>query len=334
LDILSVGETVNAIPEGVIAAEWDRDAFDHPRIIYYQGADGSRREGQLLDFDLNIDRENSDRNKIRFCLSNDEVEWAVNYTLTSGYSFVPEEAEAVENIMVQRGRYPEQLLNFLHTYPPNFYFADLSKLHGAELFKPSSNDLMPFNAEQIEVLDWEAAGVDITSEYDGAASGKLSIHEYLRRELPKSKAQIVFYDHGSGEIADFVSFEQSDDETMVKLYHCKKSGGAKPGERVGDVYEVCGQTVKSLIWVSVDKLLARITDRNFRRTDSTFLKGGKSEMKMLIAKSRSMPVKFEIVAVQPGISQRRLPERIGYVLAAADDYIKPQCEPLRVMGSA
>ena len=183
------------------------------------------------------------------------------------------------------------------------------------------------------MIDWDAAGVDITSEYDNPAPGKLSIHDYLRRELPKSKAQIVFYDHGSGEIADFVSFEQSDDETAVRLYHCKKSGGPKPGQRVDDVYEVCGQTVKSLIWVSVDKLLVRISDRNSRRTDSTFLKGSKSELRMLIGKSRSMPVKFEIVAVQPGISQRKLPERMAYVLAAADDYIRPQCETLRVLGS-
>lgn len=333
LDILSVGETVDVIPEGVIAAEWDRDAFDHPRTIHYQGADGSPREGQLLDFDLNIDRENSGGDKIRFCIGNDEVEWAVDYSLTSGYSFVPVDAEAMEDVTVQRGRYPELLLDFLHTYPPNFYFADLSKLHGVELFRPRSDDLVPFNAEQIEVVDWDAAGVDITSEYDGAAPGKLSIHEYLRRELPKSKARVVFYDHGSGEIADFVSFEQSDDETVVRFYHCKKSGGPKPGGRVDDVYEVCGQTVKSLIWVSVDKLFARISDRNSRRTDSTFLKGSKSELRALVGKSRSMTVRFEIIAVQPGISQRKLPERMGYVLAAADDYIKPQCEPLRVLGS-
>ena len=101
-----------------------------------------------------------------------------------------------------------------------------------------------------------------------------------------------------------------------------------------DVYEVCGQTVKSLIWVSINKLLARISDRNSRRTDSTFLKGSKSELRMLVGKSKSMPVRFEIVAVQPGISQRKLPERMAYVLAAADDYIRPQCDALRVMASA
>ncbi len=156
----------------------------------------------------------------------------------------------------------------------------------------------------------------------------------MRRELPNSKAQVVFYDHGSGEIADFVSFQQNDDETVIRLYHCKKSGGPKPGERVDDVYEVCGQTVKSLIWVSVDKLLARVNDRNSRRADSVFLKGGKTELRVLVGKSKSMPVRFEIVAVQPGISQRRLPKRMAYVLAAADDYIRPQCEALRVLGSA
>lgn len=97
---------------------------------------------------------------------------------------------------------------------------------------------------------------------------------------------------------------------------------------------MCGQTVKSLIWISVDKLHTRISDRNSRRADSTFLKGSKSELRALVGKSRSMPVRLEIVAIQPGISQRRLPERMAYVLTAADDYIRPQCEALRVMGSA
>jgi superfamily II DNA or RNA helicase len=335
LDILSVGETVTVIPEGVITAEWDRDAFDHPRMVYYKRTDGSRGEGQLLDFDLNIDRENSDRNRIRFCISNDDVEWAIDFSLTSGYSFMPVDEEEAEDIAIQRGRYPENLVDFLHGYPPSFYFADLSKLHGSELFKPrSDDDLAPFGADRIEVIDWDTAGVDITKEYGPAPGGKVSVHDYLKRELPKTNAQIVFYDHGSGEIADFIAFEQSARETFVRLYHCKRSGGRKAGERVDDVYEVCGQTVKSLIWVSVDKLVARIADRNYRRIDSTFLKGSKSELKMLIAKSKSMPVKFEIIVVQPGISQRKLPPRIAYVLAAADDYIKPQCEGLRVLASA
>jgi hypothetical protein len=37
-----------------------------------------------------------------------------------------------------------------------------------------------------------------------------------------------------------------------------------------------------------------------------------------------MEIKFEIV-VKPGISQGALPDKEAYVLAAADDYIKPQC---------
>jgi hypothetical protein len=335
LDILSVGETVTMIPDGVIAAEWDRDAFDHPRVIFYEGADGVRREGQLLDFDLSIDRENSNTNKIRLFIGNDEVEWAVDFSLSAGYSFTPEDAESVEDVIVQRGRYPETLLDFLHGFPPNFYFADLSKLHGSELFRPRSADgLVPFDIHQIEAIDWDSAGVDITKEYGMGTAGKVSIHEYLKLELVKSEAQIVFYDHGSGEIADFVSFYQSSHETTIRLYHCKGSRGRKQGRRVDDVYEVCGQTVKSLIWISIDKLYNRIIDRNFRRINSTFLKGSKSELKMLIAKSRSMSVKFEIVVVQPGISQRKLPEHMAHILAAADDYIKPQCEALRVFASA
>lgn len=36
----------------------------------------------------------------------------------------------------------------------------------------------------------------------------------------------------------------------VELYHAKKSGGGEEGDRVGDVYDVCGQANKSIVWTT------------------------------------------------------------------------------------
>jgi superfamily II DNA or RNA helicase len=333
LDALPVGEAITQIPDGVLAAEWDRDAFDRPMTISYKRADGSQITAQLLDYELKIDRKNSGKGAIRFGVCNDEAEWWHNFSLNSGYTIAPVDREASGNVIVMRGRYPETLVDYLNGNPPCFYFSDLSKLQGAELFRSQGDGLAPFDVNQIEVMNWATAGVDIEQEYGVLPSGKLSIQEFLKEYLKKSNSQVVFYDHGSGEIADFVTFHLSRDEIVVSLYHCKAAGGRAPGARVDDVYEVCGQTVKSLIWVNAQKLFERISYRNQRRADSYFLKGSKTELRSIVAKAKSMPTRFEIVVVQPGISRAMLPERMANVLAASDDYIRSHCEALRVLAS-
>lgn len=57
---------------------------------------------------------------------------------------------------------------------------------------------------------------------------------------------MIFDDDGSGEIADIVAFAEKDDEIILELYHCKYSNGKTPGGRINDLYEVCGQTEKSV----------------------------------------------------------------------------------------
>ena len=73
---------------------------------------------------------------------------------------------------------------------------------------------------------------------------------------------VVFWDHGSGEAADFIVLRPvADGGVSVILYHCKSAGGAEPGNRVGDVYEVCAQAVKSIIWCDLPRLMEpRLTE--------------------------------------------------------------------------
>jgi hypothetical protein len=243
-----VGETITQIPEGVIAAEWDVDAFNNPATVCLHRSDGTETVCQLLDLELKIDRRNSNTDKIRVCIRNDEFEWFTDYTLNTNRYFTPvEDGQQPHEITVHRSRYHMKLIDYLNTRPLNFFFSDFSRLHGSEHFKSGGDGLEPFDAAaQITAVDWNAANVNIEVECGDCANGKLSVHEFLKSRLISSDAQIVFYDHGSGEIADFVTFTEAMDEIFVRLYHCKGAGGRSPGERVDDLYEVCGQVVKSL----------------------------------------------------------------------------------------
>jgi len=58
--------------------------------------------------------------------------------------------------------------------------------------------------------------VDIEREFGAARTGLISIHDYLDRELSGSGATVVYYDHGTGEIADFVAFERRDERLTIR----------------------------------------------------------------------------------------------------------------------
>ena len=71
-----------------------------------------------------------------------------------------------------------------------------------------------------------------------------SIHVRLRTYLLELDYDIIIYDHGSGELADFITIK-NDSEINIELYHVKASKNSVPtGNRVDEVYEVSGQAGK------------------------------------------------------------------------------------------
>jgi hypothetical protein len=67
--------------------------------------------------------------------------------------------------------------------------------------------------------------------------------EAPRGRVADSDAQIIFYDHETGELADFLTLASRVDDVLATLFHCKASSPRNPGERVDDLYEVCAQAV-------------------------------------------------------------------------------------------
>ena len=72
-----------------------------------------------------------------------------------------------------------------------------------------------------------------------------SIHETLQAQFLASNYSVLIHDHGTGEISDFISINELTDCIAITLYHVKGSRAENPGNRVGDVYEVCMQVLKS-----------------------------------------------------------------------------------------
>jgi hypothetical protein len=339
LDFLTVGREVDEIPEGLLGAEWDVSAFRSIMAVSYENDAGEQVTRDLLDLDLEIDRENCDRDRIRVMVQGDGLRWPVDFSLTSG-AFFEKVDEDQPDVLLTKGRETIPLIDYLNSRPLNFHFCGSGKLyllHGDELFSYDASHIERFDREQISCVNWSAENVDIMAEFPRAEKdlgGMLTIHEFLHEHLDVPDRPILIYDHRTGEVADFVVVEESDSDVTIRFYHCKSSGGAKPGDRIGDVYEVCGQVLKSIIWFkSPQDLLVKISVRV--RGGSSFVRGDMATLEAIFERSRHKNVRYEVVLVQPGISKSGLSEQQANVLAAASDFLKNiRGEKLTVLASS
>ncbi len=188
----------------------------------------------------------------------------------------------------------------------------------------------------IEPFDWAAHNVDIGREFGTGRRGQISVHACLEAVLAASANAVVYYDHGSGEIADFIAVEQAEGRLVIRFSHCKGAGGAAPGHRVGDVYELAGQAVKSVIWTLKQRVLGNIRRRfTHQKGSARFVKGDLELMERLLSDAAAAQIDFEFIAVQPGLKKDGMPPDLGIVLAAASDHlVRGNFRALKVMASA
>src|SRR5207245_1789964 len=93
--------------------------------------------------------------------------------------------------------------------------------------------LPAFESKAIKAWDWVASGIDIELEFSSGElniSSPLSIQDYRGARLLGQSHEVVIFDHGAGEVADFVTLRNEGNRTVVSLYHCKGAGGDKPGD--------------------------------------------------------------------------------------------------------
>ena len=332
LDHLSVGTQLTEIPANVITADWDEGTYKNAPQVLYKNFDGTDRHSSLLDLEIVVDKESTTDSSIHIGVVGVGMECSLEFSLDSRPHFEQTERDNHE-LMVDIGRQPVAIVDYLNQHLPHFYCADFSRLHGNQFYSTRSDDLIPFDPERIEAVDWIGNDVDIEVEFGSTTNGKISIHDFLRSHLNRDEFEVVVYDHRTGEIADLITFSESEIDIVVRLYHCKGSGGEAPGNRVGDVYEVCGQIVKSLKWMSNKAHLIATLQR---RIDggSEFIRGDFESITRLLSPGNDKPVRFQVALVQPGLSKSNLSEDSGFVLAAAADYFRrTKAENLVVLAS-
>ena len=333
LDRLSAGEEVDSLPPSIFRADWDYELYKQPRMVEILEAGGNQK-AQLLDLEVVVENDRCTDSRIALAFRYGEVSYRASFSFETDRLFEPANENEIE-INVISARRNSSIIEFLNEHPLCFYTEDLSLLRGFDFYKPPEGGGEPFSQEQMETVDWVGEQVDIRREFGVGRNDQRSIHDYVHSLLERSNANVVYYDHGSGEVADFVAITEGVGRVVVALYHCKGSGGDVPGDRVEDAYEVCSQAVKSVIYTDPLGLCDRIDGRYQRRAGgSIFVKGDIGAFRQLMQSHVRAEFTFEMVVVQPGIARDRLSLRIANLLSATNDYlVRGGFSSLRVLAS-
>jgi len=315
LDRISFRKVIDKIPNNVIFASWDALCYKNDFQYHYdKNGAGPIIEGSLVDLAIKIDRSTS--TQIDFTIENEFFSEKYKFTLDDFFTLDP--IRYINLFVVTQDGEIVELSSFLHGFPITFYFQDFASLRLNEITDEVLRDNMFFDTNKIESINW--SDTDIECEYSGNSGGKLHIHDKIKNLLLNRNPNILIYDHGSGEMADFIFIQENSSSILVELYHCKGSGGKRTGNRVEDVYEVCGQAIKSGIWTNSGVLKNKINKRFNRVNPSVYLAGNDKELNRIFSLNKIFY--FKIVAVQPGILKSNIESKISEILAAAESYIE------------
>lgn len=213
---------------------------------------------------------------------------------------------------------------FFNQYPPRIKFVDQSTLEGNYLVEINTSKLPIFKDDKLIAFDW--SNVDIHKESQGISRDKQSIqYAVIQHLIDSGEYSIIFDDDGAGEVADIVCFKEHDNIINIKLYHCKYAHGDKPGARVADLYEVCGQAEKSIKWCQnppaiVERLLAREYSR-VEKGGTRLDLGTAQKLREIKNKMKKFPVKIDIAIVQPGIASTSITDDMRYLLSGTASYL-------------
>jgi hypothetical protein len=192
------------------------------------------------------------------------------------------------------------------------------------IYKPAW-DKPPFDKDRLTILDW--TGTTITIESQTKDKNPHSIQFRALAQLRTEQWDVVLDDDGSGEIADIVALRIDDQGLLVRMIHCKYSHGPEPGARVIDLYEVCGQAQKSIMWRRSDlgpffRTLHDRAQKKMQRDHVTpFEVGDISKLYEVRDRSLGLRRRVEIIIAQPGLSKAGASQQQLDLLASTDSYL-------------
>jgi len=333
LDVVATGSLCKEFPPEPFGADHDGTVYeDSPQILAESPA--GKFSFSLCDSELTTVRLGSSKLAVDLLLEADGHRIQIAAKVDGTYELVSVDG-AGGGITAVTEFGGDTLCDYLAAHPPSLFFNDGSKVTGRQLFSPTSWDTSFFDKALIEPVDWSAENVNPKKEFIKGRLDGDSIHCYLARRLVAEAWDVVYYDHRTGELGDFICVGHDGKSIVVAIYHCKGMKGKKPNERVEDIYEVAGQVVKCLRYLTAPRYFAiHVRNRTKPSEKWRYLKGDEKKLTDIV-QELGVERKVQIFLVQPGISQGGISPNTWHNLAAADNYVRNMgALPLKVIGSA
>ena len=308
-DYMPIPERLDAYPQSIVFCFFSETTFVSPPTII---EDSKISNIILTDADLRINSINDESVSLSVDINgaSEEVFCNSDGTVTSHHP----------SIILKDGRFTMRLHEYLQECPIIFRTSDDARIDGNEICYGDTSAIV-YSSDNIVGIDWESMDVDIKLEFGISRNGLISIQTAIHDILATENSNYVIYDHGSGEIADFITINESDTTIEAHLYHVKSMGGKNFNSDITDIYEVTQQAIKSIIWLkSRSTLLIKIQAR--RKAGHCILEiGDYDSLERTLKSNKRFTAK--IVVVQPAIScSSAMPEKYQEILAAATYYIK------------
>ena len=321
--------TLTPTPTGVrpstmpIGIEWPEEFYTEPETAHHFVIDDADEVPRYLaDLQLTNAAETGD---ITFALQTADTSVLLRLTLweSGGMKDYRYSIESGRTAMIRHGRALTPLAEYFYQHPPTIWFVDGASLEGNSLTVLKRN-LAPYPADRIHV--WEWAGIDIRKESQGLEPALDSIQYRVIQRLKEDDYTVIFDDDDAGESADVVAIRVAERSIMAELYHCKYAHGDRPGARISDLYEVCGQAQKSVHWMDnpaelFRHLLRRESKRVGQGLRSRFERGSQVDLLTIASKSRSVPIELAVYIVQPGLARSGASVAQLQLLSVTENYL-------------
>ena len=317
-------------PKMPIAVDWPETMYRTPEKMWSISIDG--HEESLSDLDISlIDPSLTDA--LRFAISADgvEIEVLLEFVMQDDNEMYRYRVLDNHDVVIHNRSRKTGLSSFFFNNPPMIWFADGSSLEGNQYVELKNTPLL-YDVDKIIVWNWD--DTDIRRESQGIHKAQNSIQARVIRRLRDMDYDMIVDDDGSGEAADVVAIRvsgslESPRGIDVEFYHCKYSSSNKPGRRIDDLYEVCGQAQKSASWmVSPEKktdlfthLMRREAKRAEREQSSRYEVGDDDVLDTIRDISYVYPINLKIFIVQPGVAKQDISEAQRSLLSVTESYL-------------
>jgi hypothetical protein len=253
--------------------------------------------------------------------------WEVGYEAAIEAGRLRYQCSSADDVRVVRPQSDQLLTDWLNDNGLLLIMDDDRIIDGDLVYKPTW-DRPPFDPSQLTVLDWSGTALGVESQRKERLEESIQFRAIQDLKAEPEPWDVIIDDDGSGEIADVVALRIDQEGLLVRLIHCKYSSGTTPGGRVADLYEVCGQAQKSVMWRRSDlrpffrTLEARARQKHKRDGVDPFEVGDLKALYELQEKALVLRRRMEIVIVQPGLSASNASPQQLDLLASTQAYLR------------